>query len=386
MINHFHCAAGRMAALCTSLVAASLIASAPARADEFPVDVDIVTADAVGAGTDAVPISLTISYINTDGEENGYLLRIDDDIDPQTGENRFERGKKDTFRVELPTEVDHFTQIELSTDIANIDHVSQTFTMAPWRVESVTLTPARNRKLPDGEILAIMPTVIHIDRQIDANIPTIIAYPDDHPTAATEPVAGADPVEQPVLQPDPTADSPNDSGPNKERCKALVQDHVAWDQNPRNTHWADDNLDALCSIAATPEQIVACFQHQLIASNYNWRAALTTCQTGAGSTSAGVGTAPPAVTGLNASWVQYGDKSHHVLGYFVQTDAVHWEERNSNQEVQFAFDEEVRTAGAIRLIDRSRNIRVELNFADMSVDLLDESGRRGALDVIIAVK
>ena len=282
------------------IVLAAFVAAAPlALAEDFPVDVDIRTADTVGAGTDAVPVSLTISYINTDGEENGYLLRIDEDVDPQTGENRFERGRTDSFRVDLPTEVDHFTQIELTTNIANLDHVSETFTMAAWEVESVTLTPVRNRRLSDGEILAITPTVIHINRRVDASIPTIIAYPDDHPVAEAEPVpdGGVEPVEQPDLQPDPIIDNPDGSAPsaadaNNARCKELVQGNVAWDQNPRNTTWNPENLERLCSSGQDADLVVACFKSELAANGYQWSPAVEKCR--ADASSAGTATPMPA--------------------------------------------------------------------------------------------
>ena len=288
VFNQFQRAAGRRTPLCAGLLAAALIALAPAEAEDYPVDIDIVTADTVGAGTDAVPISLTISYINTNGEENGYLLRIDEDVDPQTGENRFERGRTDSFRVDLPTEVDHFTQIELTTNIANLDHVSETFTMAAWEVESVTLTPVRNRRLSDGEILAITPTVIHINRRVDAQIPTIIAYPDDHPVAEAEPApeSGPEPVDEPELQPDPITDNPtggSTADANNARCRELVQGHVAWDQNPRNTTWNPENLERLCSSGQDADLVVACFKAELAANGYQWRPAVETCRADASS-------------------------------------------------------------------------------------------------------
>lgn len=341
--DHLQGAARRLALLGTSLLAAALVAIAPARAEDFPVDVTIVTEDSVGAGTDAVPISLTISYINTDGEENGYLLQIDEDRDPATGANRFEQGSTDVFRVDLPTPVDHFTQIELTTNIANIDHVSQTFTMAPWTVASVTLMPVRNARLPDGEILAIQPTVFTIGARIDANIPTLYAYPDGHSVAEAEPVpdSGPEPVDQPELEPEPTTDSPGGGGgsaadANNARCRDLVQGHVAWDQNPRNTNWNPENLERLCSSGQDADLVVACFQAELAANGYQWSPAVEKCRADASS----AGPVPPQpMPGPGAPATPGGDDLTQRCKVAVQ-DKVVWDLNHPNEPAYRHWNED----------------------------------------------
>ncbi len=62
--------------------------------------------------------------------------------------------------------------------------------------------------------------------------------------------------------------SPDGSSAEADRCKALLQDQVPWQIDPPERHWAEEDLDALCSGSTNAPATVRCFQDALWNNGY----------------------------------------------------------------------------------------------------------------------
>ncbi len=116
------------------------------------------------------------------------------------------------------------------------------------------------------------------------------------------------------------------------RCKAMVQDQVAWDAtNSDATHWQEENLDRLCSSGLPAESVVMCFKDRLSQTN-DWDAAITAC-TQSAEPQRGSETMPPEPdTGGDQAPPRPSATAEWVDGKWVDVDGVwmwepgHWEE------------------------------------------------------------
>ncbi len=68
----------------------------------------------------------------------------------------------------------------------------------------------------------------------------------------------------------------------KQTCVELVQDNILWrtsdPDNPASKHWAQENLDNLCSCTTAPYETVNCFQVQVNNNKKTWQEAITACR------------------------------------------------------------------------------------------------------------
>lgn len=77
------------------------------------------------------------------------------------------------------------------------------------------------------------------------------------------------------------AETDCDAG-KKQTCVELVQDNILWrisdPDNPASKHWAQENLDNLCSCTTTPYETVNCFQVQVNDHRKTWQEAIAICR------------------------------------------------------------------------------------------------------------
>lgn len=68
----------------------------------------------------------------------------------------------------------------------------------------------------------------------------------------------------------------------KQTCVKLVQDNILWrisePENPASKHWAQENLDKLCSCTNAPYETVNCFQVKVNNNRKTWREAIAMCR------------------------------------------------------------------------------------------------------------
>jgi len=68
----------------------------------------------------------------------------------------------------------------------------------------------------------------------------------------------------------------------KQTCEQLVQDNILWrisePDNPASKHWAQENLDNLCSCTTDPYETVNCFQVQVNNNRKTWQEAVLMCR------------------------------------------------------------------------------------------------------------
>ena len=84
-----------------------------------------------------------------------------------------------------------------------------------------------------------------------------------------------------LFDPAIAAQSACDAG-KKQTCVELVQDNILWrisdPDNPASKHWAQENLDNLCSCTTAPYETVNCFQAQVNNHRKTWQEAIAACR------------------------------------------------------------------------------------------------------------
>jgi hypothetical protein len=68
----------------------------------------------------------------------------------------------------------------------------------------------------------------------------------------------------------------------KQTCVELVQDNILWrisdPDNSASKHWAQENLDNLCSCTTFPYETVNCFQVNVNNNRKTWQEAIAACR------------------------------------------------------------------------------------------------------------
>jgi hypothetical protein len=176
----------------------------------------------------------------------------------------------------------------------------------------------------------------------------------------------------PLTAPVPVAAAPKDLA---QQCREAVQGKVAWNRQG-STSWAVGNLERLCQGTRDPAATIACFQAEIRAHD-QWPEALKICS---GPLGGRVSSSPDPVQAVGNArsvvWVPFGQGGKR-LGEYRLVAALKWVESTPNGQVRFRFDETARDEWSIYLIDRSRNVEVQLDLYRRKV-LYGEGGAQRA--------